>query len=61
MAGYLIGGDDDAKPQKEIVVSNSTQYSNLSDEELLNLHAQTVKSVTKWSNFQQVRKICLNS
>ena len=59
--GYLIGGDDDAKPQAEIEVSESSQYENLSDEDLLNLHAQTVKSVTKWSNFQQVRKICLNS
>ena len=59
--GYLIGGDDDAKPSAQIEVSNSSQYENLSDEELLNLHAQTVKSVTKWSNFQQVRKICLNS
>ena len=59
--GYLIGGDDDAKPSAQIEVSNSSQYEKLSDEELLNLHAQTVKSVTKWSNFQQVRKICLNS
>ena len=58
---YLIGGDDDAKPQAQIEVSDSSQYEHLSDEELLNLHAQTVKSVTKWSNFQQVRKICLNS
>ena len=39
----------------------STQYSDLSNEELLNLHEQTIKSVTKFSNFQQVRKICLNS
>ena len=59
--GYLIGGDDDAKPSAQLEVSESSQYENLSDEELLNLHAQTVKSVTKWSNFQQVRKICLNS
>jgi hypothetical protein len=42
-------------------VSNSTQYSDLTNDELLNLHEQTVKSVTKWSNFQMVRKICLNS
>ena len=42
-------------------MSDSTQYSSLSNEELLNLHAQTVKSVTKWSNFQMVRKIQLNS
>jgi len=27
----------------------------------LDLHEQTVKDVTKFSNFQQVRKICLNS
>ena len=40
-------------------MSDSTQYSSLTDDELLNLHAQTVKSVTKWSNFQMVRKICL--
>ena len=59
--GYLIGGDDDAKPQKEVEVSKSSQYADLSNEELLNLHRETVKSVTKWSNFQQVRKICLNS
>ena len=25
------------------------------------LHSETIKSVTKWSNFQMVRKICLNS
>jgi DNA polymerase elongation subunit (family B) len=25
------------------------------------MHAECVKSVTKWSNFQMVRKICLNS
>ena len=58
--GYLIGGDDDAKPQKEVVASGN-DYSNLSDADLLALHSETVKSVTKWSNFQQVRKICLNS
>ena len=58
--GYLIGGADEA-PEKKLVASDSTQLSNLSNEELLNLHAQTVKSVTKWSNFQMVRKICLNS
>ena len=58
--GYLIGGADEA-PEKHIEVSESSQYAALSDDELLNLHAQTVRSVTKWSNFQQVRKICLNS
>ena len=35
--------------------------STLSNEELLELHNKTTKEVTKWSNFQQVRKICLNS
>ena len=59
--GYLIGGDDDAKPQQKVEVSKSSQYADLSNEALLNLHRETVKSVTKWSNFQQVRKICLNS
>jgi len=36
-------------------------YTHLSNEELLELHAQTIKDVTKFSNFQMVRKICLNS
>jgi len=58
--GYLIGGAGE-EAQAEIKVSKSSQYEKLSNEELLNLHAQTVKSVTKWSNFQMVRKICLNS
>jgi DNA polymerase elongation subunit (family B) len=30
-------------------------------DELRERHAECVKSVTKWSNFQMVRKICLNS
>jgi DNA polymerase elongation subunit (family B) len=58
--GYLIGGAGEG-PEKKLEVSKSSQYENLSDQELLNLHEQTVKSVTKWSNFQMVRKICLNS
>lgn len=58
--GYLIGGAGEG-PEKDLEVSKSSQYENLSDQELLNLHEQTVKSVTKWSNFQMVRKICLNS
>ncbi len=57
--GYLIGGNKEEND--DVQVSGSSQYSKLSDEELLNLHRQTVKSVTKWHNFQQVRKICLNS
>ena len=57
--GYLIGGNGE-EAQQEIVASTA-DYSKLSNEELMNLHSQTVKSVTKWQNFQQVRKICLNS
>jgi len=58
--GYLIGGAGEG-PEKEIEVSSTSQYEKLSDEELLQLHDKTVKSVTKFSNFQMVRKICLNS
>ena len=58
--GYLIGGAGEG-PEKELVASESTQLSSLSDEELLNAHAQCVKDVTKFSNFQMVRKITLNS
>ena len=58
--GYLIGGAGEG-PEEKLKVSKSSQYEKLSDQELLNLHEQTVKSVTKWSNFQMVRKICLNS
>ena len=57
--GYLIGGAEEA-PEKEITASES-DYSSLSDAELMLMHGETVKSVTKYSNFQQVRKICLNS
>jgi len=41
--------------------SKEGEYSHLSDDELLAVHSQTVKDVTKFSNFQMVRKICLNS
>ena len=58
--GYLIGGAGEG-PEKELVASESTQLESLTDEELLNLHAQCVKDVTKFSNFQMVRKITLNS
>ena len=57
--GYLIGGDDDNKPLE--LKEQGRWFSHLSDEELLTEHAQCVKDVTKYSNFQQVRKICLNS
>ena len=36
-------------------------YSTLSNADLLEAHANCQKAVTKWHNFQQVRKICLNS
>jgi DNA polymerase elongation subunit (family B) len=57
--GYLIGGAGE-EAQEEIVKSGK-DLSHLSNEQLLELHAQTVKDVTKFSNFQMVRKICLNS
>ncbi len=34
---------------------------NSNDSDLQTLHEETIKSVTKYSNFQMVRKICLNS
>jgi len=51
----------DQSDQKVETKSSDVDLSSLSKEELLDLHAQTVKDVTKFSNFQQVRKICLNS
>lgn len=59
--GYLISGDDDTKPQQEIVASKSNQFSNLTNEQLKELHQETIRNVSKYSNFQQVRKIQLNS
>ena len=57
--GYLIGGaGEDAQ---EEIIESGRKLSHLSDSQLLELHAQTVKDVTKFSNFQMVRKICLNS
>ena len=48
--------------QKQILVDVENKIKNGDkSEETLNLHAQTVKEVTKFSNFQMVRKICLNS
>ena len=51
----------DQSDQKTDLKTGKTDLSSLSNEELKELHAQTVKDVTKFSNFQQVRKICLNS
>ena len=48
--------------QKQLLVDIENKIKEEGEsEELLNQHAQTVKSVTKWQNFQMVRKICLNS
>ncbi len=57
--GYLIGGAGEG-PEKAIEGSG-VDLSSLSNDDLLALHAQTIKDVTKFSNFQMVRKICLNS
>ena len=57
--GYLIGGADEG-PEKKIKVSQS-DYSSLTDDELRQLHRDTVQQVAKWSNFQMARKIQLNS
>ena len=57
--GYLIGGAGEG-PEKEIK-GTGADLSGLSNDELIALHKQTTKEVTKWSNFQMVRKICLNS
>ena len=57
--GYLIGGAGEG-PERKIEGAGG-DYSTLSNDELLALHRQTTKEVTKWSNFQMVRKICLNS
>jgi DNA polymerase elongation subunit (family B) len=57
--GYLIGGAGEG-PEKKIE-SSGADLSRLTDDQLRELHAQTVKDVTKFSNFQMVRKICLNS
>ena len=57
--GYLIGGAGEG-PEREIK-GTGADLSGLSNDELIALHKQTTKEVTKWSNFQMVRKICLNS
>ena len=57
--GYLIGGNGEEKEQ-DIVVSGS-DYSKLSDTQLLRLRDQTVKDIAKYNNFQMARKIALNS
>ena len=51
----------DQSDQNTDLKSGKVDLSSLSNEELMQLHSQTVKDVTKFSNFQQARKICLNS
>ena len=48
--GYLIGGAGEEKEQ-DIVVSGS-DYSKLSDTQLLRLRDQTEKDIAKYNNFQ---------
>ena len=54
--GYLIGGAGEESTQ-EIVASNNNPYAHLSNDDLMAAHSQCVKDVTKYSNFQMVRKI----
>jgi DNA polymerase elongation subunit (family B) len=42
-------------------MSNEIDYSKLSDEQLLELRAQTVKNIAKYDNYQMAIKIRLNS
>lgn len=57
--GYLIGGNKEEK-ENEINVSD-TDYSKLTDSQLLKLRDQTQKDISKFNNFQMARKIQLNS
>ena len=57
--GYLIGGAGEGAEKK--VVESGSDYSSLSDAQLLKLRDQTVKDIAKFNNFQMVRKITLNS
>ena len=58
--GYLIGGSGEG-PEDDIVVSEDNPYEKLSNRELALLHKQTVKDITKYTNFQMAKKIALNS
>lgn len=57
--GYLIGGNKADTPDN--LEGKGNDYSHLSNDELIALHKDTEKDVTKWSNFQMARKIQLNS
>ena len=58
--GYLICGSGEG-PEDDIVVSEDNPYEKLSNRELALLHKQTVKDITKYTNFQMAKKIALNS
>ena len=58
--GYLIGGSGEG-PETEIEVSKDNPYQHLSNRALKDLHKQTVKDITKYTNFQMAKKIALNS
>ena len=55
----MIGGAGEGAEKK--LVASDTDYSSLSDAQLLKLRDQTVKDIAKFNNFQMVRKITLNS
>lgn len=57
--GYLIGGAGEGAEKK--IEESSSDYSSMSDAQLLRLRDQTVKDIAKFNNFQMVRKITLNS
>ena len=52
--GYLIGGAGEGPERK--IEGTGADLSHLSNEELKALHKETTKEVTKWSNFQMVRR-----
>ena len=58
--GYLIGGNKEDAPL-EIKEQGDSGLGHLSDKELLTLHQKVSNDVSKYSNFQMVRKIQLNS
>ena len=58
--GYLIGGAGEG-PEQEIVASEDSGLSQLTNQQLLRMRDQTVKDIAKFNNFQMARKIALNS
>ncbi len=59
--GFLIDGNKQDADDKREIIANEGEYSHLNNQELLELHRKTTNEVTKYSNFQMARKICLNS